>query len=134
MWPIFLFPFTQNLSEVLLVNVTIIDGTGAPPLRNHTILIRKNRIAAVGTKINLPNGAKVINLAGKTAIPGLIDMHAHMYARTKPQPAPVSNQFEAYPLLYLAGGITTVRSPGDFDPEGMITLRERINRKEVIGP
>jgi len=44
------------------------------------------------------------------------------------------NQFEAYSALFLAGGVTTVFSPGDFDPEGMIELRDRIARGEVVGP
>ena len=114
-----------------LVGGAVIDGTGKAPQAGHTVLIRGERIAAVGPKVQIPKGATVINVAGKSIIPGLVDMHGHMYARATPE---MRSQFEAYPPLYLAGGVTTVRSPGDFDPEGMVALRERIKRGEAIGP
>jgi imidazolonepropionase-like amidohydrolase len=114
-----------------LTGATIIDGTGSAPRRGETIIIRGDRIAAVGAKAKVPAGATVIDVAGKTVIPGLIDMHGHMYARATPE---MRSQFEAYPLLYLAGGVTAVRSPGDYEPEGMVALRERIKRGEMTGP
>ena len=114
-----------------LTGGTVIDGTGKPPLTGYTVLIRGERIAKVGRKVKVPKGATVIDITGKTVIPGLIDMHGHMYVRAM---GPQRSQFEAYPLLYLAGGVTTVRSPGDFEPEGMVELRERINKGEAIGP
>jgi len=116
---------------VALVGGAVIDGTGKAPQANCTVLIRGERIAAVGPKVQIPKGATVVNVAGKTIIPGLVDMHGHMYARATPE---MRSQFEAYPPLYLAGGVTTVRSPGDFDPEGMVALRERIKRGEATGP
>ena len=116
---------------IALLGGTVIDGTGRAPQSGYDVLIRGERIASVGRKIKIPKGAIVINVAGKTIIPGLIDMHGHMYARVTPV---MRSQFEAYPLLYLAGGITTIRSPGDFEPEGMIALRERIKRGEATGP
>lgn len=130
------FHFVVNQTEaqdrvVALVGGAVIDGTGKAPLAGNTVLIRGERIAAVSPKAQIPKGATVINVAGKTIIPGLVDMHGHMYARATPE---MRSQFEAYPLLYLAGGVTTVRSPGDFDPEGMVALRERIKRGEAIGP
>ena len=114
-----------------LVGATVIDGTGRPPKSGQTILIRGERIVAVGDKIAIPKGATVLDVAGKTVLPGLVDMHGHMYARGT---AEMRSQFDAYPLLFLAGGVTTVRSPGDFEPEGMIALRDRINAGETIGP
>lgn len=116
---------------VALVGGTVIDGTGKLPLTGYTILIRGERIAAVGRQVKIPQGAIVLDMTGKTIIPGLIDMHGHMYERAT---GSQRSQFEAYPLLYLAGGVTTVRSPGDFDPEGMVALRERLKRHEAIGP
>lgn len=116
---------------IALVGGTVIDGTGNLPFTGYSILIRGERIAKVGRKVKIPKGAIVINITGKTVIPGLIDMHGHMYVRAT---GPQRSQFEAYPLLYLAGGVTTVRSPGDFEPEGMVALRERIRRGEATGP
>lgn len=120
-----------QVRTVALVGGTVIDGTGNPPLENHTVLIRGDRIAAVGRKIRIPEGATVIDIKGKTVIPGLIDMHGHMYVRGS---GPQHSQFEPYSLLYLAGGVTTVRSPGDFEPEGMVAVRERIKKGEAAGP
>lgn len=116
---------------VALTGGTIIDGTGKPPLTGYTILIRGERIAAVGRKVKIPKGATILDMTDKTVIPGLFDMHGHMYIRGS---GPQHSQFEAYSLLYLAGGVTTIRSPGDFEPEGMIEWRERVNRGEATGP
>ena len=114
-----------------LTGATVIDGSGNLPCLKCTIVIRGERIAAFGRDVKIPKSASVINLRGKTIIPGLIDMHGHMYARAT---GTMRSQFDAYPLLYLAGGVTTVFSPGDFEPEGMIAFRERIRRGEMIGP
>ena len=116
---------------VALTGGMIIDGTGKPPLAGYTILIRGERVAKVGRKVKIPKGATVIDITGKTIIPGLIDMHGHMYVRGS---GAQRSQFEPFSLLYLAGGVTTVRSPGDFEPEGMVAMRERIKRGEAIGP
>jgi imidazolonepropionase-like amidohydrolase len=112
---------------IALVGGTVIDGTGAPPREGETVLIRGGRILEVGPDVRVPPRAEVIDVAGMTVLPGLIDMHGHMYAMG-------SNQFDAYPALFLAGGVTTVFSPGDFDPEGMIALRDQIAAGEVMGP
>jgi imidazolonepropionase-like amidohydrolase len=116
---------------VALVGGTIIDGTGKPPMTGYTVLIRGERIAKVGRKVKIPKGATVLDMTGKTVIPGLIDMHGHLYERAT---GPQSNQFDAFPFLFLAGGVTTIRSPGDFDPKGTVALRERIKKGEAIGP
>jgi imidazolonepropionase-like amidohydrolase len=110
-----------------LVGGTIIDGKGGPPRTGETILVQDGRILEVGAEVRVPRDAEVMDLAGKTVVPGLIDMHGHMYAMG-------ANQFEAYPALFLAGGATTVFSPGDFDPEGMTALRDQIAAGEVVGP
>jgi len=113
---------------VALTGGTIIDGTGRPPRTGYTILIRGERIVKVGRKVKIPKGATVLDITGKTVVPGLIDMHGHMYVRAT---GPQRSQFEAYPPLYLGGGVTTVRSPGDFEPEEGL---EKFNQwKDRIG-
>jgi imidazolonepropionase-like amidohydrolase len=119
-------PDEPDLPVVALVGGSVIDGTGALP-QAATVLIRGDRIEAVGPEVEVPRSAEVIDIEGMTVVPGLIDMHGHMYAFGR-------NQFEAYTALFLAGGVTTVFSPGDFDPEGMTALRDRIERGETIGP
>lgn len=110
-----------------LVGGSVIDGTGADPYVGWTVLIHDSVIAAVGADVEIPRGAEVQDVSGKTVLPGLIDMHGHMYAMG-------GNQFDAYPSLFLAGGVTTVFSPGDLDPEGMTALRDQVSRREVVGP
>jgi len=116
----------SGLPTLALVGGSVIDGTGAPP-REATVLIRGDRIEAVGTEVQVPRSAEVVDIQGMTVIPGLMDLHGHMYGLGR-------NQFEAYTALFLAGGVTTVFSPGDFDPEGMTELRDRIMRGETVGP
>ncbi|MFH1573282.1 MAG: amidohydrolase family protein, partial [Acidobacteriota bacterium] len=126
-------PIHANAAEkiVALVGGRVIDGTGAGPRAGQTVLIRGDRITEVGHRVRVPEGAEIIDVNGRSILPGLIDFHGHMYARATPA---MRSQFEAYPLLFLAGGVTTVRSPGDFEPEGMIALRDRIRAGRAIGP
>jgi imidazolonepropionase-like amidohydrolase len=114
-----------------LVHARVIDGTGAAPHDDWTVLVRGDRIAAAGPRVDVPGGSTVIDVSNKSVLPGLIDMHGHMYAATADG---IANAFEAYPALYLAGGVTSVRSPGDFDPDGMYWLKEAIARGAVDGP
>lgn len=57
----------------------LIDGTGAPPVENATVLIEDTRIKAVGKDIKVPKEAQVIDARGKTVMPGMIDAHVHFY-------------------------------------------------------
>jgi len=70
----------QAPETVALTHVTVIDGTGAAPLPDATVLIRAGRIAAVYPTASrpAPNGARVEDLSGKWLIPGLIDAHVHI--------------------------------------------------------
>lgn len=82
-------------------NVRIIDGTGAPPSDARDILIenaRIRRIAAAG-RLAVPNGATVLDAGGRTVIPGLIDLHAHLWG-------------DGGTEGFLHSGITTVRDVG----------------------
>jgi imidazolonepropionase-like amidohydrolase len=71
------FALAQN---VALTHATLIDGTGIPALPDATIVISGNRIAAIGptSKVKVPSGAQVIDLTGKTVMPGIINAHAHI--------------------------------------------------------
>src|SRR3954466_4551073 len=66
---------------VVLTHVRVIDGTGAPPRENQTIVIRDGKIADVNdtARVTLPAGANIIDLPGRTVIPGLVMMHEHLY-------------------------------------------------------
>src|SRR4051794_40906521 len=62
-----------------ITHVTVIDGTGAAPRADQTVLIDHGRIAALGRHVRVPNGATQIDGHGKTLIPGLVGMHEHMF-------------------------------------------------------
>lgn len=109
----------QN-SALLLQHVIVIDTTGAEPSRAADVLIHGNRIESVASHIS-PRGARVIPADGKFLIPGLWDMHVHIW-----------NADLAFPL-FLANGVTGVRNMGG-DPEGLKLWREELRDGKRVGP
>src|SRR5713226_3930751 len=65
---------------IALTHVTVIDGTGRPPQPDMTVIVRDGRIAAFGpsARASVPEGARVVDGAGRFLIPGLWDMHVHL--------------------------------------------------------
>jgi imidazolonepropionase-like amidohydrolase len=94
---------TQSRS-VAIVGATLIDGRGGAPLLDSVVVIRGDRIVAVGKRnaIAIPPGAEVIDAKGLTLLPGLIDSHFHI------------DGDDPLPALYLKHGITSVRDPGQW--------------------
>jgi len=116
--------------SLAITHVTVIDMTGAAPLSDQTVLIEKQRIAAVGPapSIQLPRATRIVDGRGKFLIPGLTDMHVHLTAAGEPDG---SRRF-MIPLL-LANGITTVRDMGGY-LESLVPLREEIKKGKRLGP
>ena len=71
---------TSGDGVIALEGATLIDGSGGDPVRDALILVKQGHIQAVArvNEIPVPRGAQVVNLIGKTIIPGLIDAHAHV--------------------------------------------------------
>src|SRR5439155_1001810 len=69
---------------VVLTHVTLIDGTGAAPNTDQTVIIRDGKIAAVGaaSATTIPTGARVMDLAGHTVVPGFVGLHDHTFYTT----------------------------------------------------
>ena len=119
--------------EVALRHVRVVDGTGAPAMEDQTILIRDGRIAKVGDadSISVGSTTKVLELNGHTVIPGLIGLHDHSYYTTSRRAVQMS--FTG-PRLYLAAGVTTIRTTGSEYPYAEIHLKKAIEAGEVPGP
>ena len=113
---------TRGDTILALVGGTLIDGTGAPAMRDAAIVIRGGRIVAAGpsAKVPVPRGARIINTTGATMLPGLWDMHTH-YAQAEWGP------------IYLAAGVTTVRDVGN-QLEFLLGARQAIASGRGIGP
>lgn len=109
-------------SRFAVTGARLIDGTGAAPVENAVVLVRDGRIEAAGpvASVTLPRGVPVVEANGKTIMPGLWDMHAHV------------GQAEWGPV-YLAAGVTTARDMGgEFD--AAVGLRDSWNAGRTVGP
>jgi len=122
-----------------LEHATVIDGTGAPAKQDQTMVIASGRIAALGASgtVDIPANAERINLAGYTALPGLVDMHGHLFY--------LNNFFHtddllahdmpfSYPRLYLANGVTTIRTTAAFEPYADLEIKSKVDAGTLIGP
>jgi enamidase len=119
---------------VALTNVRVIDGTGAPARANQTIIIRNGNIEAVGNTASLtaPAGATTLDLAGRSVIPGLVMVHEHLYYPAGPG---VYGQLgESFIRLYLAGGVTTMRTGGNVNGFMDLKLKRLIDAGQKAGP
>ena len=124
-----------------LVGATLIDGTGAPPMSDSVVLEDGGRILAVGRRdaLPIPPGAEVLDLAGLTLLPGLIDCHdhlashgydvAHRFGLTEP-PSTVHVRTARVMEQVLASGYTTVRDGGGLDIGFKIAMEEGL----ISGP
>jgi imidazolonepropionase-like amidohydrolase len=118
---------------VALTRVRVVDGLGSPPVDDQTVLLREGRIEAVGPagQVAIPAGARVLELPGHTVIPGLIGLHNHTFYTTSGRQAQIT--FSA-PRLYLASGVTTIRTTGSYHPYSEINLKRAILAGEAVGP
>ena len=118
---------------VALTNVRVVDGTGAAPAEGQTIVIERGRIAAVGPSgsVMAPAGARVVDLAGHTVIPGIVGLHDHTFYTTSARSIQIST---SAPRLYLASGVTTIRTTGSHSPYAELNLKKAIDAGQVPGP
>ena len=119
---------------VALTNVRLLDGTGAPAREGQTIVIEGDRITAVGATgdVQVPGGAEVHDLDGHTVIPGLVGLHNHSYY-TGGRGRAAQLSFSGS-RLYLASGVTTIRTTGARAPYEELNLKRDIEAGRVIGP
>lgn len=91
-------------SVIAIVSANLIDGRGGPALPDSVVIIRGDRIVAVGRQgdVKIPPGAEVVDAKGLTLLPGLIDSHFHI------------DGDDPLPALYLSHGVTSLRDPGQW--------------------
>jgi imidazolonepropionase-like amidohydrolase len=132
-----------NAPQVLLTHVRIIDGTGAAPLEDQSILIENGKIASISKETTAAPSTAVVDLHGHTVIPGLVGMHDHLYyiARadeaadgSSEPPLIVPQMSFTAPRMYLAAGVTTIRTAGSVEPYVDLNLRREVDAGHLIGP
>jgi len=118
-----LFTTSATAQVTVLTHATVIDGAGAAPQKDVTIVMENGRIRDVGptSKIPVPAGATVVDLTGKFIAPGIINAHGHVGAKTEPQ----LRQYAPY-------GVTTTTSM-QTDPDEVVQVREAQKRGELRG-
>jgi len=123
-----------------LTNGVLIDGTENDPVKSATVLIEGNRIKAAGANVEIPEGSEVIDLKGKTILPGLIDTHLHAGGTVEMGPGKPAFCGSAGSVDYsdaresaLKWGITTWRSGGDYFPDIQETS-EKVKAGKLRGP
>ncbi len=118
-----------------LTHVKVIDGTGAPAKEDQTIVVSGGKIQAIGDAASVPPpaGAKVLEMRGYTVIPGLVGMHDHMFYPEGGISVYV-DLVQGAPPLYLAGGVTTIRTTGSIEGYTDLEVKKAIDAGKIVGP
>ena len=139
------FPLSQTLSPavkafvkidaptVALTHVRVIDGTGAAARADQTIVFSQGKIVSIfdaGTAP--PKDAQVLDLHGYSVIPGFVGMHDHLFY---PMGGGIFGEMGfSFPRLYLAGGVTTIRTTGSLEPYTDLEIKRAIDKGDAPGP
>ncbi|MDC6351961.1 amidohydrolase family protein [Zeaxanthinibacter sp. PT1] len=123
----------EDQTSIAIINARVIDGSGAPPIENATIIISNDEVTCLGT-CEIPEKVKIINAASKFIIPALIDLHVHYsmggWLDSFPIPGLIPDVSERYPYeevvkklknhperihqSYLCSGVTTIFDTGGY--------------------
>src|SRR5579863_10384878 len=131
----------------VLDHVRVIDGTGTPPKENQALAIANGKIEFIGPEASaqIPQGAERMDRSGYTVIPGLVGMHNHLYytdsysvqvaGRENGEPGLFVAEIPyTAPRLYLAAGVTTMRTTGSLEPYTDLKVKSRIDANLMPGP
>jgi len=128
---------------IALQHLRVIDGTGAPVAVDQTIVIEDGRIKTIGPSVSTPPpaGARVMDLSGRTAMPGWVAMHEHLFypgptgmGRMAGVPEYYPTMGFSFPRLYLASGVTTIRTAGSMEPYADLEIKRYIDAGRIPGP
>jgi imidazolonepropionase-like amidohydrolase len=130
--------------RIAIQHLRIVDGTGAAPIEDATLLIDGATIGAIlppGSAV--PSGYRTLDGTGETGLPGLVGMHNHLFYLQRPnidaaghseQPIIVPQMTFSAPRLYLANGVTTMRTTGSVEPYTDLSLKREIDAGHLVGP
>jgi imidazolonepropionase-like amidohydrolase len=119
--------------RVLLTRVNLIDGTGTPAEPDQSILIEQGRIASVGPNpAASPPDTLTIDLQGRSVIPGLVGMHDHLFYGDGS--GALTSLPRSFARLYLAAGVTTIRTAGAVDLPAEAGIKRAIDEGRDVGP
>lgn len=133
-------PFVAFDEDVIAIeNVRVIDGTGAPARERRTVVFTNGSIGALGAagRVAIPPAARRIDGAGLTLLPGYVGTHNHLYyvSGAMPDGFFVAREMPtSFPRLYLAAGVTTMRTTGSNEPYTDLNLKAAIDAGRAAGP
>ncbi|HEY7405427.1 MAG TPA: amidohydrolase, partial [Candidatus Angelobacter sp.] len=119
---------------IALEHVRVIDGTGAPAQTDQTIVLSGGKITAIGKAgaVAVPAEANRMDFNGYTALPGLVGMHDHLFY---PSGGGLYHDMPfSFPRLYLALGVTTIRTTGSMEPYTDLEIKKAIDAGKIPGP
>ena len=127
---------TVSAPHFVIRDVKLIDGTGAPARERMAVEVRDGRITRVvpDDEYGVPTDdeVQVIDGSGHTLMPGLVMLHEHLFYPSG-QARYNTNEI-SFPPLYLAGGVTTMRTGGSVDPYTDLRVAEHVESGLVAGP
>lgn len=134
-----------NSPRVVLAHVRVIDGTGAPAVEDRNVAIEAGKIVAIGKGEDIAGseGITVLDMRGYSVMPGIVGMHNHLFYIARPnldsrrhfdEPLLAPQMTFSAPRLYLAAGVTTMRTTGSVETYADLNLKHAINAGELPGP
>ncbi|MFP4697732.1 MAG: amidohydrolase family protein [Eubacteriales bacterium] len=135
------FSKDKSSRSMILKNVNLIDGLNNQLKTDMTIIIESGKITKIGKtkEISIPKSAEVLELSGKTVIPGLIDSHLHLLQSgvddfMKPYAESVMKKLKRNAYITLKSGVTTVRNMPGAPGNSVLKFRDKINKEQILGP
>src|SRR2546426_7823845 len=121
---------------IALTHVRVIDGSGAAPLGDQPFVSPTGEIQPIAptASAKVQSGAQILDLKGYSVLPGLVGMHDHMFFPMGGSPPMYSDMGTSFPRLYLALGVTTIRTTGSVAPYTDLEIKRLIDSGRIIGP
>jgi len=134
-----------DAAKIVLAHVRVIDGTGTAAVEDQNVVIEGGKISVIqkGIDVASSQGATVLDLRGYTVIPGIVGMHDHLFYIARPNlnsqwksdpPLLVPQMTFSAPRLYLAGGVTTMRTTGSVETYADLNLKREVDAGKLPGP